>query len=147
MGSGSDSLRSITKNLKTQMHESKIHCQQPDDDSLTCYQTYRTTRAAAARVKAYARALCISVSELTRRRVEDLPPPDAPAPEVNLKLYGALAHTTENFNQMTKNCNRQVLTNQQQVVDFAVCIALLLKIGEEVEALRADLIGAGRKPP
>lgn len=127
------------------MHQSKIHCQQPDADSLSCYQTYRTTTEAAARVRDHARAAGISVSELTRRRLDDLPPPKAAAPAVNLELYGALKHTTDNFNQMTKNSNIQVLTNQKQVVDFAVCIALLRKMDLQIASLRADLIGTSIK--
>lgn len=125
------------------MHESKIHCQLPEADSLSCYQTYRSTAAEAARLKEHARAAGISISELTRRRVHGHAAPKAAAPAVNLQLYGALEHTTTNFNQMTKNSNIQVLTGQQMVVDFAICIALLKKMESEVAALRADLIGAG----
>jgi hypothetical protein len=127
------------------MHDSKIHCQQPDADSLTCYQTYRDTPAGAAELKAHARLAGIGISELTRRRVHGHSEPKAAAPAVNLELYGALKHTTDNFNQMTKNSNQQVLAGQQMVVDFAICIALLKKMDVQVAALRADLLGASKK--
>lgn len=87
----------------------------------------------------------VSISELTRRRVHGHQPPKAAAPPVNLELYGALKHTTDNFNQLTKNSNIQVLTGQKMAVDFAICIALLQKMDVEVAALRADLIGAKSK--
>lgn len=127
------------------MHESKIHCQQPEAESLSCYHTYRSMPAEAARLKAHALAAGVSVSQLTRIRLYGHAEPKAAAPQVNLELYGALKHTTDNFNQMTKNSNIQVLTGQKMVVDFAICIALLQKMDVEVAALRADLIGASRQ--
>lgn len=127
------------------MHDSKRHCQQPEFESLSCYQTYRSTPGEAARLKEHARLAGISVSELTRRRVHGHSEPKAAAPAVNLELYGALKHTTDNFNQLTKNSNLQVLTGQQMVVDFAICMALLKKMDVQVAVLRADLIGAAKK--
>ena len=124
------------------MHESKIHCLQPDSASLNCYQTYRTTTESAARVKAHAAAAGVSVSELTRLRMDNLPPPVAAAPQVNLDLYAALNHTTTNFNQATKNSNLMVLKGQREVIDFAIFISLLKKMDVQVNALRSDLIGA-----
>ena len=127
------------------MHDSKIHCRQPDADSLTCYQTYRDTPAGAAELKSHARLAGISVSELTRRRVHGHPEPKAAAPEANLEMYGALQHTTDNFNQVTRHANTQAVTGEAAVLDLAQVKALLLKMGAEVAALRADLIGANRK--
>lgn len=124
------------------MHKSKIHSLDSDSETLDCYQTYRSTFSEAETLKADAAAAGISVSALTRARVHGHAAPVAAAPPVNLQLYGSLKHTTDNFNQMTKNSNFQVLTSQKDVVDFAICISLLQKMDVQVSALRADLLGA-----
>ena len=126
------------------MHDSKIHCQQPEADSLSCYQTYRSTPGEAARLKEHARLAGISVSELTRRRVHGHPEPKAAAPAANLKMYGALQHTTGNFNQMTRHANTQAVQGEAAVLELAQVKALLLKMDVQVAALRADLIGASK---
>jgi hypothetical protein len=92
-------------------------------------------------LKAHARAAGISISQLTRIRVHGHKEPQAAAPAANLEMYGALQHTTHNFNQMTKNSNIQVLSGKSMVLDFAVFIALLQRMDVQVAALRADLIG------
>ena len=127
------------------MHESKRHCQEPAEESLTCYQTYRSTPGEAARLKSHARLAGISVSELTRRRVHGHPEPKAAAPEANLEMYGALRHTTDNLNQVAHHANTQAVTGEAAVLDLAQVKALLLKMSIEVAALRADLIGASKK--
>lgn len=124
------------------MHDSKIHCREPDAESLSCYQTYRSTPDEAARLKAHARAAGVSVSELTRRRVHGHRPPVAAAPPANLELYGALKHTTDNLNQLTKHANGQRAAGYAVVLDLAQVKALLQKLEKDVEALRASLIGA-----
>ena len=138
----SRSLRSLTK---SEMHDSKRHCQQPEVESLTCYQTYRSTPGEAAKLKAHAHAAGIRVSEHTRRRVNGHPEPKAAAPAANLEMYGALQHTTDNINQMTKHANTQAVTGEAAVLDLAQVKALLLKMSIEVAALRADLIGSSKK--
>lgn len=124
------------------MHDSKIHCQEPDADSLTCYQTYRLTPAEAARIKAYARAACISVSELTRRRMSGHPPPKAAAPEINRVAHTEYSKLGSNLNQLVGHMNEQRLTDIQVVLDHAVLMALIKKLLAENAALRADLTGA-----
>ena len=134
----------FAKTEKSKMHDSKIHCQQPEADSLSCYQTYRSTPGEAARLKEHARLAGISVSELTRRRVHGHPEPKAAAPAANLKMYGALQHTTGNFNQMTRHANTQAVQGEAAVLELAQVKALLLKMDVQVAALRADLIGASK---
>ena len=127
------------------MHDSKRHCQEPEAESLSCYQTYRSTPGEAARLKEHARLAGISISELTRRRVHGHPEPKAAAPAANLEMYGALQHTTVNFNQMTRHANTQAVTGEAAVLDLAQVKALLLKMDVQVAALRADLIGVSKK--
>ena len=124
------------------MHDSKIHCQLPDAESLSCYQTYRSTPFEAARLKAYARAAGVSVSELTRRRVHGQHPPMAAAPPMNLEAYAALARTTANLNQLTQHANEQRAAGITVVMELAQLKALLQKLLSEVLDLRIDLIGA-----
>lgn len=136
----------VTLNSKRgSMHDSRRHCEEPEPESLTCYQTYRSTPREAAKLKADARAACVSVSHLTRVRVHGHPEPVAAAPAVNLELYGALKHSTDNLNRMTKHANSQVVTGELAVLDLAQVKSLLLKMEIEVSALRADLIGVSKK--
>lgn len=127
------------------MHDSKIHCQEPDSESLSCYQTYRSTPAEAARLKAYAHAAGVSVSELTRRRVHGHQPPVAAAPPINLEAYAALARTAANFNQLTHHANEQRAAGTTVALDLAQIKALLNKLVSEVAELRRDLVGANKK--
>lgn len=85
------------------------------------------------------------MSELTRRRVHGHPEPKAAAPAANREIYGALQHTTDNLNQLTKHANTQAVTGEAAVLDLAQVKALLLKMDVQVAALRADLIGASKK--
>ncbi len=126
------------------MHHSKIHCEQPNDDSLSCYQTYRSTPAEAARLKVYAQAAGVSVSELTRRRVHGHKPPVAAAPPVNMEAYAALARTTANLNQLTQHANEQRAAGIQVVLELAQLKALIQKLLVEVTDLRAHLVGAAK---
>lgn len=125
------------------MHDSKRHCADPEEDSLTVYQTYRTTPESAAKVKEHARLAGISISALTRQRVDGHLPPTAAAPLLNLGLAAELRATTSNLNQMTKHLNTQVLSGQAAIVEMAQLKALILKMDHQVAALRADLMGAG----
>ena len=127
------------------MHESKIHCQQPEAESLSCYQTYRSTPGEAATLKAHAKTAGISVSALTRLRVHGHKPPMAAAPPVNLEVYGSLQHTTDNLNMLTKHANTQVVRREAAVLDLAQVKSLLVKALAEIAFLRADLIGASKK--
>jgi hypothetical protein len=127
------------------MHDSKRHCQAPEVESLSCYQTYRSTSGEAARLKEHARLAGISVSELTRRRVHGHSEPTAAAPAANLEMYGALKHTADNFNQMTRHANTQAVTGEAAVLELAQVKALLLKMDVQVAALRADLIGSTKR--
>lgn len=127
------------------MHHSKIHCEQPEADSLTCYQTYRTTPAAAARLNAYARAACISVSELTRRWLDDLPPPKAAAPEVNRAAATEYSRLASNLNQLVGRMNEQRLAGIEVVIEHARLMALIEKLIFVNNAIRLELVGAGAR--
>ena len=129
------------------MHDSKRHCADPEADSLTCYQTYRSTPAEAALLKAHARAAGLSVSELTRRRVHGHAPPVAAAPALNQAAYAELARTASNLNQLAQHANEQRVTGVAVALDLAQVRALIEKVGAGVAALRAELIGARKKPP
>ena len=127
------------------MHHSKIHCEQPDAESLSCYQTYRTTPAAAARLKEHARAAGISVSELTRRRADNKPPPVAAAPELNRVAHSEYSRLASNLNQLVTHMNEQRVAGLQVVFDYAVLRSLIEKLTAENAALRADLLGASKR--
>ena len=126
------------------MHHSKIHCEQPNEASLSCYQTYRSTPGEAARLKAHARAAGVSVSELTRRRVHGHQPPVAAAPPINLEAYASLARTTANLNQLTQHSNEQRAAGIPVVLQLAQLKALLQKLLSEVNDLRGHLVGAAK---
>lgn len=127
------------------MHESKKHCQQPEADSLSCYQTYRSTPGEAARLKAHARAAGISVSQLTRIRVHGHPEPKAAAPELNRLAHVEYSKLGGNLNQLVQHMNEQRLAGIQVVFDHAKLSALVEKLLAENAILRADLIGARGK--
>ena len=127
------------------MHESKRHCDEPQDDSLTSYQTYRTTPAAAAELKAHAHQAGLSMSELTRLRMAGHPPPTSAAPTVNREAYAELARTAANLNQLTHHMNLVQVAGQAEVIDLATVRAMLQKLLFEVAVLRAQLVGAVEK--
>ena len=127
------------------MHDSKRHCQEPEAESLTCYQTYRSTHSEAERLKAHARAAGISVSELTRRRVHGHAAPAAAAPEINMKAYSEYSRLGGNLNQIAHDMNSRRLAGFQDVLDHAQLRALVEKLLIANAELRADLIGASKK--
>lgn len=140
---GSSSVWSLEKSK--QMHDSKIHCQQPKAESLSCYQTYRDTRAGAAEVKEHARLAGISISELTRRRVHGHSEPKAAAPEINREAYAEYSRLGGNLNQIAHDMNSRRLAGIQDVLDHAQLKSLIEKLLIANAELRADLIGAAKK--
>lgn len=127
------------------MHQSQIHCQDPGDDSLSCYQTYRTTTAAAERLKAHARAAGISVSQLTRDRLDDLPPPKLAAPEINRVLAAEYSKLGSNLNQLVGHLNEQRLAGIEVAIEHARLISLIEKLLFVNKELRLELVGAGAR--
>ena len=129
------------------MHDSKRHCQEAenDSDSLTSYQTYRTTPAAAAELKAHAHQAGLSISALTRLRLAGHPPPTAAAPALNREAYVELARSAANLNQLTHHLNLVQVAGQSEVIELAAVRSLLQKLLFEVAVLRAKLIGASEK--
>jgi hypothetical protein len=138
----SRSLRSLTN---SKMHDSKRHCQTPEVESLTCYQTYRSTPGEAAKLKEHARLAGVSVSELTRRRVHGHAAPAAAAPEINMKAYAEYSRLGGNLNQIAHDMNSRRLAGIQDVLDHAQLRALVEKLLIANAELRADLIGASKK--
>ena len=127
------------------MHESKIHCEEPDSESLTWHHTFRSTEAEGCRLKEHARQAGISVSALTRRRVHGHPPPTSAAPALNREAYVELARSAANLNQLTHHLNQVQVAGQSDVIELAAVRALVQKLLFEVAVLRAKLIGASEK--
>ena len=127
------------------MHETKIHCEEPDSESLTWHHTFRSTEAEGRGLKEHARQAGISVSALTRRRVHGHPPPTSAAPTLNREAYAELARSASNLNQLTHHLNQVQVVGQFEAIELATVRALIEKLLFEVAHLRAELLGAGEK--
>jgi hypothetical protein len=109
-----------------------------DAPKRTCFHTIRVTPDEADELAAHAKRAHISVSELLRRRSLGQPLPPAAAPELNVQAYGQLARLAANLNQSMKHAN------QLGVLDRHHFVTLVSDCREQVQSLRADLIGAKR---
>lgn len=106
-----------------------------DAPKRTCFHTIRLTPAEADELTTHADLARISVSELLRRRALDRPLPPAAAPAINVEKYGELARLAANLNQAVKHAN------QLGVLDRNHFVTLVSDCREQVQNLRADLIG------
>lgn len=134
-----------TRPWKSKMHESKIHCGEPESTSLVCYQTFRCTAAEAVQLAADAKNLHMTMSALARSRILQRRDPPLPPPTINLATYTENGHLSSNLNQLVRHMNEQRLAGIQVVIQHAELKALVEKLININGQIRADLIGSGSK--
>ncbi len=112
-----------------------------DSENRTQWKTVRFTHEEAAEVESHAGLCGLSASALIRRRTLGQQLPKGSAPELNRQAWKELSHLAGNFNQLARHANEQKIKDGAAVLDLIQVKQLLIKMDEQVQLLRLDLLG------
>ena len=113
-----------------------------DAENRTAWKTVRFTDQEAEEVDRHADACGLSASALIRSRVLGQRLPKGSAPAINLQAWRDLSTLIGNVNQIAKHANEQRVADGRAVLDLAQVKSLLLKVDDQVQKLRLQLLGA-----
>lgn len=112
-----------------------------DATEQTVWISFRTSTAEREELREHAHLARVSVSEMVRRRVLNLPPPKAAVPGLNARAYGDLGRVGNNLNQLAKQANESGQFGPTQLPQL---VQVLTEFKRLVDQFRSELIGANQ---